>query len=172
MWFLKIVMCIFSLTKAHFVPTVDHLKGSWIQIYSNYYVQTTSEIDWKCVTINLTPINESLVKINKTASLHGISSNIISKETKYSVTLNANDTVLTSGKQVLSIRKWGSRDDNKTLDYLILTHSNNISLFVWTQNFQLCLNKYNDDIVNTLTEWKFTGSYKKPLLSYNTKCLL
>lgn len=58
---------------------------------------------------------------------------------------------------------------NNTLDYLILTHANNISLFVWTHNFDKFMSLYNDQIMDTLREWKYTGSYKTPLLSFNSK---
>lgn len=46
------------------------LNGTWLQLYSNGYVQSTSEIDWRCVRVQAL-VDGSDLSIQKTASLHG-----------------------------------------------------------------------------------------------------
>ena len=47
---------------------MEPYAGPWIQIYSNYYVQSTTEIDWKCVHMTLTFLPIGHAPSSKTTS--------------------------------------------------------------------------------------------------------
>ena len=38
-----------------FIPQLllSKIEGNYVQIYSNYYIQSTREIDWKCINISI-----------------------------------------------------------------------------------------------------------------------
>lgn len=151
-------------------PFSDLLKGEWIQIYSNYFVQSTTEIDWKCVRISIAGNNNAL-NVTTKAFVHGIPSEDISILHTYNVsTASDNTTILTNQKEKLRIRKSGLLEENN-LDYVVLTPANNISLYVWTRNFSRFMNEYNTDVLKALDEWQYSGLYKAPLFSYTTRCL-
>jgi hypothetical protein len=47
------------------------LNGTWHETYSNNYVQTTSQVDWKCVVVHVRVDDDGDMTLQKTASLHG-----------------------------------------------------------------------------------------------------
>lgn len=48
-----------------------HVNGTWRQVYTNTFVQGTTEIDWRCVVVDVTLVNGSRADIRKSARLHG-----------------------------------------------------------------------------------------------------
>lgn len=51
------------------------INGSWKQLYTNVHVDTTREIGWRCVSVDVN-INKNEAKIQRHASLHGGSETI------------------------------------------------------------------------------------------------
>lgn len=101
------------------------LNGTWKQTYSNVYVQSTTEIDWKCIKVYVkTHDSDSTMTFHKTASLHGgpmmvttptfeahiVKDTFIYKQKTYDVHPYSNDTYVITGKDNPSMFVW-TRDD-------------------------------------------------------------
>lgn len=55
------------------VSAAVDLSGEWYQTFSSHLVQSTFEIDWKCVRVSVHPVEEESGKyeVSSTARLHG-----------------------------------------------------------------------------------------------------
>jgi hypothetical protein len=160
----------------HIVSSIDitQLYGDWVQVYSNNYIQTTSEIDWYCVTINVSPYKTSMFKIQKYTNIHDIEpfSTYISFYNNYSYSSHDNkynfspSTIFHYKYQLINT------DDlrNNTFDYLIWTLNDDISYYVWARNFTDFNLKYDKNVLNILKQYNYQGYYKNPLKSYTIEC--
>lgn len=190
--------------------TENHFIGPWIQVYSNYFVQSTSEIDWHCIRTNFTvtrtilpsshrrlrrnqqnTITSTILHIQKTAFLHNINEEPITSSLSYVLipSSSTDDTLFdhwyhvpvgigagggpnttSNTKETFTIRKKGPVV-NDQLDYLIVTHANNISLFVFARDYHRFFSLYNDDVLSQLYDWQYIGLYKSPLSSFTKSCI-
>lgn len=99
------------------------LAGSYRQTHSNLYVQYTTEIDWKCITVHATADDASnILEIYKKARLHGGPITVTTPVQKallgpsnftvahpqltYDVHAFVNDTVVVTGVETPSLYVW------------------------------------------------------------------
>ncbi len=99
------------------------LAGSYRQTYSNLYVQYTTEIDWKCVTVHATVGDAAhRLEIYKKARLHGgpvtittpvqqasmgpSNFTVAHPKRTYDVHAFVNDTVVVTGVETPSLYVW------------------------------------------------------------------
>lgn len=138
--------------------TLRPYEGRWDQVYSNYYIQSTSEIDWKCITVDLNLTDDdNKILMSKTASLHG---GPIFIRTINTTIAEVTSNVWQMGKIPFILRK---TDDERS--YLVLTGLDNLSLFVWARNASEFLSsQFNNQTLVDLEQWLFTGIYKTPML--------
>jgi len=47
------------------------LSGLWYQTFSSHFLQSSFEIDWKCVQVEVLPVEENSYQVFRTARLHG-----------------------------------------------------------------------------------------------------
>lgn len=131
-----------------FAPVVcGFLDGRWIQAYSNYYVQQTSEIDWKCVTVQ---VNDTAV--TKRYLEHG-------------------DPAL--HREVVRDNYFADVFLKYTTDdYSILTGKDDKTLLVWTRNYTRFVVRGGDAAVSALAaSWGYDDLYKALRPSYDLDCL-
>lgn len=109
------------------------MNGTWNQLYSNQYVQLTTEIDWKCIKVYVSTNDTSNeMTFFKKASLHGgpqyvvtpkVHAKLYNDPTKYKVCSTnktydihhySNATVVITGKNDPSLYVWQrvSEDDD------------------------------------------------------------
>lgn len=147
----------------------------WIQIYSNYYVQSTTQIDWKCVTVD-TRLADGVVNVSTHALVHGLPTDKVTVTSVFNVSTEGNTTQLINKKEHLLVRDVTYKaddhgDEHAIIDYAILTASNNMSLYVWATNYSQFMEHRNAEVLRKLYEWDYIGLYKAPLFSYSTQCL-
>ena len=147
---------------------INKFDGSWIQTESNYYVQSTSEIDWWCINIECKS-DGNKINITKSPYIHYIYYNPFKLENSYIINDNNNNKIIFNGTNSLELRQYGPVIDNK-YDYSILTGLNNISLYVWMRDYSR-YDEYKDEINDLLTSWNYTTNYKKPISVINSICL-
>lgn len=160
----------------HLKGSVEKLpiEGSWYQIYSNFYVQSTSEIDYRCVTVRANQTKTGDIIIQKQALEHGNSRLPLNWSQFYSVLWQTEDhTVLddnlvlvpSSNNSALTVPIWVRHAES---DYIIWTGKDNKTLFVWSHSID---NLSNPKILTKLAELDFTGRYKLPVPSYSASCM-
>ena len=135
------------------------LDGDYYQIYSNRYVQITSEIDIKCVNVSIHTDVDNIVTITKTGYVHGL------KATPYNITYKFQETsptVLYTPEIVLDVR-----DVGPSKDYIIVTGHDNLSLYVWVKNIERFNRMYKTIINDRIEAWSYNDELKGPLISYN-----
>ena len=136
------------LLMTFFAPATGFLDGLWTQAYSNYYVQETSEIDWKCVT----------VQVNDTA--------VTKRYFEHGDPALHREVVRDNYFSELLLK-------HATKDYSILTGTDNKTLLVWTRNYTAFVMHGGDAAVSAMSSlWGYTDLYKAPLPSYDLDCLL
>jgi hypothetical protein len=72
---MRLLLLLQYLTSALALTTAD-LTGTWHQVYSNAYIQATTEIDWHCVRVDIAEGGDGEVVVVKQASLHGGPQNV------------------------------------------------------------------------------------------------
>lgn len=105
------------------------LTGAYRQTHSNMYVQYTTEVDWKCVTVHVTADDDAMtLDVYKKARLHGgpvtvitpvqrallgnnkftVTTPLSSKFTRqtYDVHTFVNDTLVITGEETPSLYVW------------------------------------------------------------------
>jgi len=113
------------------------ISGSWKQLYSNNYVQLTTEIDWRCIkAYAFQSENETEVYIHKLARLHGGMQIVITPI----LTAHVEDNQLTIQRptdpspvkedRVYDIHEYSN-------DTLVITGEDNPALFVWRRDGSL-----------------------------------
>jgi len=151
---------------------ITKIEGDYIQVYSNYYIQSTHEIDWRCVNASLKATNDEqqYINITKSAKLHGIHSDTIITINQYNLTQSMNYLLFKSFKESLQVRGLGPAK-NGQYQYLILTGYNNMTMYVLARNFTSFMQDYNTNVRHILNTWDYTGTYKSPVYTYGNDCL-
>ena len=140
------------------------ISGPWMQAYSDYYVQSSSEIDWKCVGAEFVVHNETLLTLNKHARLHGLlRSNVNSSKNYTVVTTEDHRVFLKNGNTTL-------RTYFPIPDCIVFISMNNLTLFVMTRDYDQFMMNNNNEALQFLKEKNMTGVYKAPLVSYTGNC--
>ena len=158
------------------------IQGSWLQMYSNRYVQTTSEIDYHCVRAEVSPVlstsNSTVptVSLTKKAYQHGNPLLPVEWTQTYSMTFqkenekSLQDNLLlqpaskTSSAVVVPL--WLRR---VSPTFLLWSGLDNKTMLVWS--------RWSLDPVDTvlilqeLVQLDFNDTYKSPVASYSLACL-
>ena len=109
------------------------LTGTWHQVYSNKYVGSTTEMDWKCIKVHAHTQGAQL-SIYKVANLHGGPQTIITPLVK--AHLDKNKIIMhENARSSASPVKQDVTYDVHTYsnDTVIITGEDNPALFVWTR---------------------------------------
>jgi len=147
-----------------------YLEGDYVQVYSNYFIQSTSEIDWKCVQIYFTmPNGGPYINSTKTAYLHGRTDEIVNVKKNYRVDVKNNNTYLRSKTESLLIRM--IEPSYSDPDYFVASGVNNITLFVFAKNYTDFITNHNDNVLRNLISFDTTGAYKSLRPSFESTCL-
>ena len=109
------------------------LTGTWDQVYSNKYVQSTTEMDWKCIKVHAYAQDKQL-NIYKVAHLHGGPQVVITPL----VTAHLDNDKINIQKNARSSASPVKKDDTFDVhkysnDTIIITGDDNPALFVWTR---------------------------------------
>jgi hypothetical protein len=145
---------------------INKFTGKWLQMSSDYYIQSIEEVDWKCVTTEVTEEKPYVVVIAKTPLIHHTYKAVNQSVIRYGVKNN----LLISGDNHLLIKGIGPVVNNK-YDYVILTKNDNLTQFVWARDYYR-YQDYENDVSDQLTSWNYINKYKKPLSSYDATCLI
>lgn len=153
---------------------INQISGDWIQVLSSRYVQETSEIDWDCVKVNIKFNNDNSTIIHKNAFLHQLEIIPINNTKLYSLSLNQkskNFELISKVNSTISpnLEFKYIHKINQTVNYFILTGSNNMSLYVLAKSFNDYKNHKNE-INKLLTDFQYTSYYKYALPSYSSAC--
>jgi len=155
------------------VVNVSFLNGSWIQMYSSKYVQESTEIDWNCVTVEISvnPKNNN-VNITKSAILHD-SKNLVTSQTRVYNAINGVDSIL-----LLSpiLGTSSSITPNLALkyindNYIIITGMDYLTMFIIVRDYETFIHVNDDDALQLLKSFNYTTYYKYPNLSFSSSCL-
>jgi len=76
-------------------------------------------------------------------------------------------TIITPELEVRSIDR-----SNETINYIILTGNDNLTMFVFASDYNAFTKKYKKDVIKKLNEYDYSTYYKSPLLSYGSGCNL
>jgi hypothetical protein len=137
------------------------LAQDWFQAYSDYYIQSTQEIDWKCVTVQVNQTDDpGVFTFVKHGALHGGTR---------PVTSLIYTAVLAGPVATISNPNAQAIYDIKELteDLAVFTSSTDESLFVWTTNPDGIPDEQKLYLLNQLESWGFSSGYKEPMESYD-----
>ena len=146
--------------------------GDWQQSYSDAYVQTTSEVDWKCVEVHVEKANgnDTVLGVSKTAYLHRIPSLtpfFRTEKTTVNTTLRVkeDDTLEVSDGSFLphSLEVRILEDD-----MVVLTGIELPTLYIWTKQSTDTANISR--VLEDLERWNYVTPEKFPLPSYWETC--
>ncbi len=142
------------------------IAGPWIQPLSNNYVQQTTEVDWKCVQVEMIPRDKDQWWMIKTANVHGLSAltifpaqqltylphkNVV--HISYSTDRRTLRSLVTNVTYVYTVRYF----NDSTM--VVLTGDPEPSVFVWVRPWA---SVSLPDIVAKLHQWAYTGTDKEP----------
>jgi hypothetical protein len=137
--------------------------GTWVQPLSNYYVQTTSEVDWKCVRVNFTT-EGGITSMTKRAYLHDMTIGQQTTTVPVSVAFDTETmTMILGGQEVFDLRQY-------TEQLIVVTGRESPSLFVWATNYTRYTTEDSIDLVHHLVDWQYTNIDKTPTPSYSPVC--
>lgn len=154
---------------------VDWMDGNWIQAFSSRYVQETTEIDWSCVRIEFSSEEKDLVYSNKTACLHHLDGVRTSIQRTYRREVDGENILLVpvsiSSTTFPTLVVRSSRNMTDESGYMILTGTNNLTLYVLTRNYGVFVaSAYYEEVLDLLRTFNYTTYYKFPLSSYSADC--
>ena len=141
------------------VSLAEMVHKNYVQVYSNYYVQSTTEVDWKCIRVDATRDKEHL-NVVKNGFLHGVYGSPVQSMMKYNIT---NDK-FKGEKETLVLRVEND-------EYLLWTGTNNLTMYVWARDYEHFMDNHNKEVIQYLKSLNFTGTYKSPMFSYSSICL-
>lgn len=156
---------------------VSTIYGQWLQIYSDRYVQTTSEVDYSCVTVNVLPVfslSTPMVSVNKHAYQHGNQHMPLKWSQNYSISWSLDSSSVLQDNLVLAPVKGSSSVvtplwlRRATDNYIVWTGMDNKTMFVWAHEFSPPEEKSR--ILQQLADLDFNGTYKTPLSSFSEIC--
>jgi hypothetical protein len=153
--------------------TASVLAGNWTQVLSNYYVQTTTEIDWKCVRVHVVESIPGRLTLYKSAVQHSAVDGVPVHAYPVNMTLEDQTYLVPYPRQFL--RRPGDPPSlhirRADRDLAVLTGRNDISLYVWTR--KSLSEYYMTDHVQVLADlglWGYVTFDKTPLASFTSEC--
>jgi len=166
---------------------LSFLDGTWYQVYSNLFVQESLEIDYHCVTTQITLDSQrTQALVEKKALQHFVFpiKNIYHYEIQIqNTTLNTlqENLVLTEMnainniiKKPLILKITGPVYTPLSIyEYFVLTNLSNEKqsvLYVLTWNYDRFINLYQKDVLRLLEQYNFTSISSLPLCSYCQEC--
>lgn len=154
---LALLLC--SSIGSYAVNPFENITGEWQQVYSDYFVQSTTEIDWFCVNVTIEETyDEDVLTLTKRAYLHGGDIDMASFP-RLITTFDSGLTWIIGAQQF--INRYNGSKENVT----VLTGIDGLSLFVWTRNKTAFLGSSEEkEVLDDLERWNFTGTYKSPVL--------
>ena len=108
------------------------LSGTWKQVFSNRYVQSTSEMDWRCIKA-YAMVTDKHAYIHKLARLHGGPQIVVTPI----FTAHVDDGKMTMQHSLIEtpVKKDSVYDIHAfTNDTIVITGEDNPALFVWTRD--------------------------------------
>jgi len=164
----------------HHDDAMEAIQGSWLQIYSNRYVQSTSEIDYQCVRAEISPVLDAnstipTVSLTKKAYQHGNFLLPVEWTQTYSLTLqneapeSLQDNLLlqpiTNSSSVV-VALWLRRISPH---FIVWSGLDNKTMLVWSRE-SLLDPVDNVLVLQELVELDFNDTYKSPVVSYSLAC--
>jgi hypothetical protein len=153
---------------------VSFLNGSWIQMYSSKYVQESTEIDWDCVTVDISVNpNNNNINITKSAILHD-NKNLVTTHTRIYNAINGVDSILLLLSPILGTSS--SIMPNLALkyindNYIIITGMDYLTMYIIVRDYETFIHYNDDDALQLLKSFNYTTYYKYPNLSFSSSCL-
>jgi hypothetical protein len=136
---------------------------------TDYYVQTTSEVDWKCVTVSLTEPEPGVLTMVKSARLHSASDGVTVDSYPANYTIKDDHLVPYPPESTRRNRSFLIREAGP--DLVVLTGRDDPSVYVWTSRD--LYDYYAEDhlrIIGDLDLWGFATLDKLPLPSFTADC--
>lgn len=166
--------CHGRLLRTH-VSTNNTYTGEWLQVMSDSYVQKTSEIDYECVSVNVTSHKNDLIRITKKATVHA-RENIVWSNDYAPLLKNSEKTSFEDNLILTPVTNDSSlivplyfRRTTPSFDYIIWTGLDNKTMYVWIRDFTEA-HLWTKDILTSLTELDFYSGYKEPQYSFSSTC--
>ncbi len=122
--FASVLFFVVSVVSSESAPLLT--TGTYNQLYTNAYVDSTTEIDWKCTQVHVTVHDDNhgvRVVYHKTAQLHG------GPQTVKTPTFAGR---LIGGTLTSNASEWDLHSYNP--ETLVLTGTTNPSMYVWTRS--------------------------------------
>lgn len=152
---------------------ISFLNGSWIQMYSSKYVQESSEIDWDCVTVDISVTSNNNINITKSAILHD-NKNLVTSQTRIYKTINGvNSDLLLSpilGASLSIIPNLALKYIHN--NYIIITGMDYLTMYIIVRNYDIFIHENDADALQLLKSFNYTTYYKYPNLSFASSCLV
>ena len=127
-----LVAALLGITTTAWAATSTSLSGTWRQIYSNAYVQTTREVDWRCIKAYVIE-NETGVYIHKIARLHGGPATVVTPV--FAVRVKDNKMTVHHTSVETPVKRDTLYDIHEfSNDTVIITGEDNPALYVWTRD--------------------------------------
>lgn len=154
--------------------TAASVVGLWQQVLADTFVAESTEIDWHCVTVNVSLVQEpSVYSVTRRASLHTWlrpreSTVQQTRSYKYDAATEQLREVLPPDaiqNNTYWARSW-------TPDAVILTGIETPSLEVWTRDADRFFRNEYVDLLPRLIEWGYHTDRKSPVVTYTTTCRL
>lgn len=153
--------------------TIDHLRGPWVQTYSDYFVQMTTEIDWHCVRVNFTdPVTQSMylegsLVVTKDALLHSpLDGPRVTSPPKI-VSVDAEGSTMTLWVNEASVTYDVRMAED---DLVVVTGATDPSVYVWTKNATAFWVDRELQVLAELFRWGYYTIDKRPLPSFQAAC--
>jgi hypothetical protein len=147
-------------------------SGTFFQVVSNRFVQSTSEIDWACVTVHIVGDDWGQTWVTKSAFLQDDGmSGVILHTVPSLAEAGDNQTVSLTHRDVLGFvtTVYDARSISDRL--IVVTGREDPSLFVWVRDVSEFYTSGEAEETLALTDaWGYTSLEKEPRLSFTTNC--
>lgn len=147
----------------------QNLTGDWFQVWSDHYVQSTTEIDWKCVVARMEESLEGGWELTKHARLHSVVGPRVTTPTTRMVWKEAEAEFEVRSKAATAATTT-YRLRELTPDAWVLTGNEDPSLYVFTKDVDTFWKDKEVPLLAQLDAWGYTDKYKTPLRSYDAEC--
>lgn len=168
---MKIINIVLSSCLFLFVRGLDFSRfnetmiiGDWKQLYSNRFVQDTSEIDWDCVDVHVS----RHLEIQKSPLIHHQFYSSYPLKIRLENPREEDDKFIFDVENNLFLQ-YEIRDFVPN-EYIVWTLNDEISMFVWTKNIKKFNETYEDHVFRNLDLWEYNTYYKEPIACYTDFC--
>jgi hypothetical protein len=162
---------------------LNSLSGLWAQAYSSRYVQESIQIDWSCVTQNITfqyPSSEKILcEVTAKSTIHHNRPTVTQLTESFNVNASdLNEIKLSSNKtSAIKPNSWiikyvGRNEVNNKVDFIIVTNTDQISMFVLVKDYKNFTDDLKNVIIELLKSFDYTTYYKYPIETFDDSCLL